>query len=117
MRHGFYYIELHPDFRDFITVLTHEGLFRCRRFSFGVSAPPEKYQHIIRQVVAGVGTAVNMADDLVVHVKMVAEHNRNLQKLLARLEDKNLTLNGGKCTFRLNEVLVFIAILLSEHGT
>ena len=36
-------------------------------------------------------------------------------KPLARLEEKNLTLNGEKCTFGMGKV-VFMGILLSQHG-
>ena len=44
------------------------------------------------------------------------EHDQSLRKLLARLEEKNLTLNGEKCTFGMGKV-VFMGILLSKHGT
>ena len=43
------------------------------------------------------------------------EHDQSLHKLLARLEEKNLTLNGEKCTFGMGKV-VFMGILLSKHG-
>ena len=38
-----------------------------------------------------------------------------MHKLLAKLEEKNLTLNSEKCTFRMNKI-VFMGILLSQHG-
>ena len=43
------------------------------------------------------------------------EHNQRLHKLLAKFEEKNLTLNSEKCTFRMNK-MVFMGILLSQHG-
>ena len=52
---------------------------------------------------------------MIVHGKTVAEHDQSLHKLLARLEEKNLTLNGEKCTFGMSKV-VFMGILLSKHG-
>ncbi|XP_022800629.1 uncharacterized protein LOC111338408 [Stylophora pistillata] len=104
-------IELHPDCRDITTFLTHEGLFPCKRVSLGVNAAPEKYEHINRQVIADIHGVVNIADESVVHGKTVAEQDRDLHELLARLEDKSLTLNGGKRTFGLNKV-VFMGILL-----
>lgn len=90
-------------------------MFRYKRLSFGVNAAPEKYQHVIGQVIADIGGVVNIADDLIVHGKTLAEHDQNLHKLLAKLEEKNLTLNSEKCTFRMSEV-IFMGILLSEHG-
>ena len=90
-------------------------MFRYKRLSFGVNAAPEKYQHIISQVIADIEGVVNVADDLIVHGKTVVEHDQSLRKLLARLEEKNLTLNGEKCTFGMGKV-VFMGILLLKHG-
>ena len=115
LRHGFHQVELHTNSRDITTFVTHDGLFRYKRLSFGVNATPEKYQHIISQVVADTEGVVNIADDLIVHGKTVVEHDQNLHKLLARLEEKDLTLNGEKCTFGMYKV-VFMGILLSKHG-
>ena len=115
LRCGFHQIELHEDSRDITTFLTHEGLLHYKRLSFGVNAASKKYQHVIGQVIADIGGVVNIADDLIVHGKTVAEHDQNLHKLLAKLEEKNLTLNSEKCTFRISKV-IFMGILLSEHG-
>ena len=115
LRHGFHQVELHADSRDITTFVTHDGLFRYKRLSFGVNAAPEKYQHIISQVIVDIEGVVNIADDLIIHGKTVAEHDQSLHKLLARLEEKNLTLNGEKCTFGMGKV-VFMGILLSKHG-
>lgn len=57
----------------------------------------------------------NIADDLVVHGGNGKEHDKNLAKVLRRLEEKNLTLNAGKCTFRLTKI-VFMGLLLTKHG-
>lgn len=46
---------------------THDGLFRYKRLSFGVSSALEKYQQIIRQVVSDISGVQNIADDLIVH--------------------------------------------------
>ena len=113
--HGLHQVELHTDSRDITTFVTHDGLFRYKRLNFGVNAAPEKYQHIISQVIADIEGIVNIADDLIVHGKTVVEHDQSLHKLLARLEEKNLTLNGEKCTFGMGKA-VFMGILLSKHG-
>ena len=71
--------------------------------------------HVIRQIIADVEGVVNIADDLIVHGKAISEHDQNLHKLLAKLEEKNLTLSEEKCTFRMSKV-VFMGIILSQHG-
>ena len=90
-------------------------VFPQKRLSFGVNAAPEKYQHIISQVTSDIEGVVNTADDLIVHGKTVVEHDQTLQKLFARLQERNLALNGEKCTFGIGKV-VFMGILLSKHG-
>ena len=75
--------------RGTTTFITHEGLFRNKRLSFGVNAAPEKYQHVIRQAITGTEGVANVADDLICHGKTVLEQDQRLHKLLAKLEEKN----------------------------
>ena len=80
-----------------------------------MNAAPEKFHHVIRQIIADVEGVVNIVDDLIVHGKTISEHDQNLHQLLAKLEEKNLTLSGEKCTFRMSQV-VFMGIILSQLG-
>ena len=75
----------------------------------------KKYQHVIRQAIAGTEGVLNATDYLICCGKTVLEYKKRLHKLLAKLEEKNLTLNSEKCTFRMNKI-VFMGILLSQHG-
>ena len=43
------------------------------------------------------------------------DHDRNLIKVLERLEENNLTLNAGKYTLLMTKV-VFMGLLLTRHG-
>ena len=43
------------------------------------------------------------------------ECDRNLDRVLERLSEKQLTVNAEKCTFRMNKV-VLMGILLTKHG-
>ena len=69
---------------------------------------------ITTQSIAGLKGVANIADDLVVHEENGEEHGKNLAKVLWRLEEKNRTLNAGKCTFRLTKI-VFMGLLLTKH--
>ena len=115
LRLGFHQIELDEESRDITTFATHKGLFRYKRLSFGVNSAPEKYQQIIRQVVADIGGVQNIADDLIVHGESNEEHDRNLCRLIRGLAEKNLTLNLEKCHFRTDKV-VFMGLLVSKYG-
>ena len=82
---------------------------------FGANSAPEKYQQIIRQVLSGIDGLQNIADELVVHGKTQTEHVRNLENVIKRLAQRNLTLNLDKCSFRMTKV-VFMELLLSKYG-
>ena len=115
LRWGFHQIELDADSRDITAFATHDGIFRYKRLSFGVNAAPEKYQHIITQSMAGLQGVANIADDLIIHGRDTEEHDKNLNSVLERLSEKQLTVNAEKCSFRMNKV-VFMGLLLSKHG-
>ena len=115
LRWGFHQIELDADSRDITAFATHDRILQYKRLSFGVNAAPEKYQHIITQSMAGLPGVANIADDLIVHGRDTEEHDKNLNSVLERLSEKQLTVNAEKCTFRMNKV-VFMGLLLSKHG-
>ena len=49
------------------------------------------------------------------HCKNNEEHDKNLHRVLQRLQEKNLTLNPQKCQFRMDKV-VFMGLLVSKYG-
>lgn len=49
---------------------------------FGVTAAPEKYQQIIRDMLSSCAGVANIADDLIVHVCGVEQHNKRLYAVL-----------------------------------
>ena len=112
---GSHQIELAESSRDVTTFCTQDGLYRYKRLSFGANATPEKFQHIIRQVLADCPGTVNIAEDIVVHGRTTEEHDRRLLKVLERLHKRGLTLNSKKCNFRMPRVK-FMGYLLSVHG-
>ena len=66
-------------------------------------------------MVSDIDGVQNIADDLIIHGKNNEEHDRNLHRVMRRLEEKNLTLNPEKCQFRMDKV-VFMGLLLSKYG-
>ncbi|XP_028404164.1 uncharacterized protein K02A2.6-like [Dendronephthya gigantea] len=115
LKWGFHQVELTEDSRDITTFVTHRGLYRYRRLMFGITSAPEKYQKIISDVLAGCNGVANIADDLIVYGADLSEHDENLYKVLTRLREKGLTVNGDKCQFRL-PALTFFGHKLSAKG-
>ena len=59
--------------------------------------------------------AANIADDIIVHGKNIAEHDARLNDVLKRLSESGLTVNKDKCQFRMSE-LVFMGHKLDSNG-
>ena len=55
----------------------HRGLFRYKRLMFGITSAPEKYQ-VVKDAVIGCKGVKNIADDLIIHVCGIQEHDENL---------------------------------------
>lgn len=64
---------------------------------FGVTAAPEKYQQIIRDMLNSCAGVANIADDLIVHGCGVEQHNKCLYAVLDKLSEVGLMVNGDKC--------------------
>ena len=115
MKWGFHQIELEAGSREITTFGTHVGLYRYKRLMFGMASAPEMYQKVIRDLLSGIQGAVNIADDVIVHGKDVNEHDHRLRETLSRFQEQGLTLNGEKCTFRMNRI-TFFGHDLTEEG-
>ena len=115
LKWGFHQVELDEKSRKITTFVTHRGLYQYKRLMFGIPSAPEKYQKIKADVLQGCKGVAYLADDLIVHGCGVEEHDRNLHDVLTRLKEKELTLNGDKCQFRLPK-LTFCGHDLSSQG-
>ena len=115
LKWGFHQIELEEESRGIMRFATHKGLLRYKRLMFGISSTPKIYQNVIQQVLAGCEGAANISDDIIVHGRGTADHDRKLAKVLEYLQERGLTLNQGKCQFRMPH-LIFMGKVLSERG-
>ena len=107
LKWGFHQVELETESRRITAFITHRGLFQCKRLMFVTTSAPEKYQKIVKDELIGCEGVANIADDLIIHVCGIKEHDENLLAVLRRLRERGLTLNEKKCRFRLPKLTVF----------
>ena len=100
----YHQFELTESSRHLTTFKTHAGLRHYKRLPYGTSVGSEVCQHIIGQVLEGCHNARNIADDILVHGATREEHDRSLENVLFRLQDKNLTVNPAKCLLGVSEL-------------
>ncbi|XP_057375023.1 uncharacterized protein K02A2.6-like [Daphnia carinata] len=115
MNQGYHQLELMPESRFITTFASHRGLFRYKRLNFGINCAAEIFDDVIRQIISGIPGVVNRSDDILVTVRSRGEHDQNLREVLRRLQERNLTLNFGKCEFGNREVTYF-GLHFSEDG-
>ena len=115
LKWGYHQIELSEESRSITTFVTHKGLFRYKRLMFGISSAPEKYQQVIQQVLQDCSGTANISDDIIIYGSDQAEHDKRLEKVLTRFEERGLTLNKEKCVFDMPK-LTFMGLFLSNRG-
>ena len=112
---GFHQICLEPNSRDIANFVTYDGIYRYCRLNFGISCAPEIYQRIIQQTLQDIEGCKNISDDIIIYAKTQKEHDQILRKVLQRLRDKNLSLNGDKCIFS-RDSISFMGHTLTSEG-
>lgn len=105
LKWGYHQLELSEESCDITTFSTHAGLYCYKRLMFGITSAPEIYQHAIQQALHGCEGEHNTSD-IILHAKDDQQHNERLKKLLERLQQRGLTLNGEKCNFKMPTVRI-----------
>ena len=101
--------------RPITTISTYRQLFRFNRLFFGICSASEIFQHTIAQVLNNVPGCLNISDDIIIHVRSIKEHDKNLGAVMKRLADSGLTLNKNKC--ELNKThLKYYGLLFTQEG-
>ena len=99
---GFHQIVLAKESRPITTFITHKGLYRYKRLSFGVNSALEMFQHIISQVLHSCEGVSNIADDIIVYGKDEEDNDTKLRKCMDTLRSRCLTINLDKSQFNLD---------------
>ena len=115
LKWGYHQIELSEESRSITTFATHKGWFRYKRLMFGISSAPDKYQQVSQQVLQDCSGTANISDDIIIYGSDQAEHDKRLEKVLTRLEERGLTLNKDNCVFDMPK-LTFMGLLWSNRG-
>lgn len=58
----------------------------------------------MNQILEGIEGQISSTDDVFIHGKTQAEHDRRLKDVLKKLESAEATLNTGKCEFSKKEL-------------
>ena len=116
MNNGFHQLVLSKDSRNIMVFSTHAGLRRYKtKIKYGISASPAIFQNEIDKPYTDWMDAINISDDIIIFGKSQQEHDKNLEAVLERLRQKNLTLNRNKCFFSRSSIK-FYGCIFSGNG-
>lgn len=113
MKDAFHYVE--EESRKIKTFSTHLGLYRYRVLNFGLNNVSEIFQRVMKETVLSNLKGVGYIDDVMVYGKTQQEHDNNVEKFLARIEEMNIELNDRKCHIDQEEVK-FMGHSISPKG-
>ena len=104
LAHAYQQLELNEELKKLVVINTQKGLFRYNRLPFGASAAPAIFQRAIEGVLQGIPSVCVYLDDILVTGQSEADHLRNLDTVLTRLEEAGIRLKPKKCLFMLPSV-------------
>ena len=97
-------LQLDESSTKYVTINTHQGLYRYTRLPFGVASAPAIVQKLMDTILQGVEGVICYIDNILVTGINEDEHLSNLEEVFARLEKHGFRLKKGKCQFLANSV-------------
>ena len=92
------------------------GVFRYTRLCFDICSGPSAFQQIVKDITKGLDGCVNLLDDILVHGKDRAEHDKRLRAVFLQcLSDYYAIVNADKTVLGANAV-DFDSLRFSANG-
>ena len=101
------------------TFNTHRGRFHFVHLPFGLICAQDIFQRMIDQMIDQIldhcEGVIGIADDIIIHGKGDAEHDRRLHKFMKVAREHGPVLNKKKCEVKRNSVK-FFGCIYDKHG-
>ena len=112
---GFWQMPLDEDSSYLTTFNTPFGRYRFTVVPFGVTFAQEVFHSTVHEHFRDLPGCETDIDDILIWGRTVEEHDRNLERVLNRVQEINMTLSRDKCTFRQTEV-TYLGETLTPSG-
>ena len=97
-------LKLDEDSTAYVTINTHQGLYRYTRLPFGVASAPAMFQKLMDVVLQGIPGVICYIDDILVSGKDEHSHLKTLETVFKRLMEHGFQLKQEKCEFLMPSV-------------
>ena len=113
---GYYHIELCPDSKKLCTLVFPFGKYEMQRLPMGLCNSPDIFQEKMSELFDGIEFVRTYIDDLLCLTKGTFEdHLEKLERVLARLQQAGLKVNGNKSFFARAE-LEYLGYWITRDG-
>ena len=106
---------LEEESRPYVTVNTHQGLYRYTRLPFGVASAPALFQKLMDQVLHGIPGVACYIDDILISTTDEESHIKTLEEVFRRLKKHGFRLKKEKCEF-LTASVEYLGHLIDQDG-
>lgn len=106
---------LDEDSRVYVTVNTHQGLFRYTRLPFGIASAPAIFQRSMDSILQGLSHVQCYIDDIIITGSNEEEHLCNLEEVLKRLSEYGIRVKQEKCAF-FKDTVEYLGHQISSDG-
>ena len=98
LRQAYHQMEVEEESQEYLTINTHQELYRYNRLVFGITSAPAIWQRYMDQILEGV-ERTSCILDMIIRGKDDKEHLENLEGVLKSLQANGLRANREKCEF------------------
>ena len=106
---------LDKESQQYLTVNTHQGLYRYKRLTFGVASAPAIFQRVMDTMLQGIPNVVCYLDDILVTGATIEAHLDNLEAVLHRLQQHGVRMNKEKSVFLAKKV-TYLGHVIDAEG-
>ena len=114
---GYWQMPVHPDSRPYTAFVTHDGLYQCKRMSFGLVNAPSVFTRLMTRVLQGLNWEVCLVyiDDVIIFSSTFEDHLKRLRLVFDRFRSAGLTVKPKKSFFGQKRIK-FLGHYVSENG-
>ncbi|KAL5517154.1 hypothetical protein EMCRGX_G002638 [Ephydatia muelleri] len=106
---------LDKESQQYLTVNTHQGLYRYKRLTFGVASAPAIFQRVMDTMLQGIPNVVCYLDDILVTGATIEAHLDNLEAVLHWLQQHGVRMNKEKSVFLAKKV-TYLGHVIDAEG-
>ena len=117
LQSGYWQLPVHKDSRQYTAFVTHDGLYQCKRMSFGLVNAPSVFSRLMSRVLQGLTWEVCLVylDDVIVFSSTFEEHLNRLQLVFERFREAKLTCKPSKAMLG-RQRIKFLGHYVSSKG-